>query len=110
MESWSCTFSIAANLDAISWPRIHSMCLMAECKYTKSISSSAQYVSLQKYFSHPSLVIYFLSNLAPKIQIGTANRWETTDSKLHWPIIVIGRSKTGSNSQIIFITLFSARC
>jgi hypothetical protein len=33
------------------------------------------------------------------------NRWETTNSKTSGPIIMIGRSETGSSSQIIFITL-----
>jgi hypothetical protein len=70
MESWSCAFSIATNLDAFSWPRIHSMCLMPECKYTKSISSSAQYVSLQKYFSHPSLVFFIFPTSPLKFKLG----------------------------------------
>jgi hypothetical protein len=33
----------------------------------KSISSSAQYVTLQKFFSHPSLVIYF--SVTPPIRL-----------------------------------------
>jgi hypothetical protein len=37
---------------------------------------------------------------------GTANRWETTNSKPPGPITMIGQSQTGSGSQIIFITLF----
>jgi len=57
----------------------------------KSISTSALYVNLPKYFSHPSLVIYFF-----------ANRWELLLGN-H----LDGQSKTGSSSQIIFITLFS---
>jgi hypothetical protein len=32
-----------------------------------------------------------------------------TNSKPFGPIIVIGESKTGSNSHIIFITLFSSK-
>ncbi len=40
----------------------------------------------------------------------TANRWETTNSKRPWGIIMIDQSKTGSSSQIIFITLLSGRC
>ncbi len=34
----------------------------------------------------------------------------TTNSKPPGPIVMIGQSKTGSSSQIIFITLFSSRC
>jgi hypothetical protein len=37
----------------------------------------------------------------------TANRWETTNSKPLGLIIMIGQSQTGTNSQIIFIALFS---
>jgi len=58
-------------------------------KVPESISSSAQYVTQQKYFSHPSLVIYFF--LQPT-----------------GPIIMIGQSEILSSSQIQFITLFSA--
>jgi hypothetical protein len=43
-------------------------------------SSGAQYVALQKYFSHPSLFISFFSNATHKTKTGTANRWETTNS------------------------------
>jgi hypothetical protein len=59
-------------------------------------SSGAQYVALQKYFSHPSLVIYFFfSNATHKTKTGIANRWETTNSnriKLsrQWTTNVIG--------------------
>jgi len=62
-------------------------------------------VTLQKYFSHPSLVIHLFFNLAHKTKTGTANRWETTNSKPLGPIIMIGKSETGSSSQILFITL-----
>jgi hypothetical protein len=63
-------------------------------------------VTLQKYFSHPSLV--FCKPIY-KTKTETANRWETTNSKPPGPIIMIGQSETGSSSQIIFITLFSGR-
>jgi len=36
---------------------------------TESIPSSAQYVTLQKYFSHPSLVIYFSPTLPIKLKL-----------------------------------------
>ncbi len=47
---------------------------------------SAQYVTLQKYFSHSSLVIYFFGNHLEQ----------------HF---VMGQSETLGSSQIIFITL-----
>jgi hypothetical protein len=70
--------------------------------------SSAQYGSLQKYFSHPSFT-YLLkfSNPTQKTKTGTAkvaNRWETTNS-----IHLHQSSETGSTSHIIFITLYSNR-
>jgi hypothetical protein len=64
-------------------------------------------VTLQKYFSHPSLVIYFFATPPKKTELGTANRWGTTNSKPPGLIIMIGQSETLSSSQIIFITLFS---
>jgi hypothetical protein len=48
----------------------------------------------------------FISKLTHKTKTGTANRWETANSKPPRPIIMIGQSKTGSTSQIIFVTLF----
>jgi len=36
----------------------------------KSISSSAQYVTLQKYFSHPRLVVYFFATPPIKLKLG----------------------------------------
>jgi hypothetical protein len=74
------------------------------------LCTSAQHATLQKYFSHPSLVIYFFSNPTHKTKIGTATRWETTNSKPHGPIIMIGQSETMSSSQIISITVFAGRC
>ncbi len=62
-------------------------------------------MTLQKCFSHPSLVIHFFFNLTHKSKTGTANRWETTNSKPLEPIIMIGQSERGSTSQILFITL-----
>jgi hypothetical protein len=48
-------------------------------------------VTLQKYFSHPSLVIYLFSNPNNKSETGTANRWETTNSKPTGQIVMIGQ-------------------
>jgi hypothetical protein len=67
-----------------------------------AISSCAQCVTLQKYFSHPSVVIYFFSNLTHKTETGTANRWETTNSN--------PPGQSGNNNQIIFVPLFNGRC
>jgi hypothetical protein len=36
----------------------------------KRISSCAHYVTLQNYFSHPSLVIYFLATTTMKLEPG----------------------------------------
>jgi len=41
----------------------------------KKDTSSAEYVTLQKYFSRTSLVIYFFCNPTRKTETGTANRW-----------------------------------
>jgi hypothetical protein len=43
---------------------------VSRCFVRKSISNGAQYVTLQKYFSHPSLVIYFLSTPTIKLMLG----------------------------------------
>jgi hypothetical protein len=40
---------------------------------------------------------------------GTVYRWETNNSKPPGPILMIGQSKIGNSSQIIFIALFSGR-
>jgi hypothetical protein len=76
--------------------------------HSKSIiSSGEEYVTLQKYFSHPSSDIHFF-NPIHKTKTGTANRWGTTNSKPQGPIIMMGQSEILSSSHIIFITLFSA--
>jgi hypothetical protein len=77
----------------------------------KKMKTGVQYVTLQKHFSHPSLVIYFfVTPPTDKTERGTANRWGTTNSKPPGRIIMIGQSKRGIGSQIIFITLFSSKC
>jgi hypothetical protein len=52
------------------------------------------------FFLHPSLVIYFLFFPNPTHKTGTANRWETTNSKTPGPIIMMARPETGSSSQV----------
>jgi hypothetical protein len=59
--------------------------------------------------SRSSLVIYFFATPTHE-EAETANKWETTISKPHGPIVMIGQSEVGISSQIIFITLFSCRC
>jgi len=59
--------------------------------------------------SHSSLVIYFFATPTHE-EAEIANKWETTISKPHGPIFMIGQSEVGISSQIIFITLFSCRC
>jgi hypothetical protein len=86
-------------------PSINSLTSFSLPLY-QSISNSAQNVTLQKYFSHPSLVLLFSNHTKTR----TANRWEITNSKAPGRIITICQSETGSSCQIISITLFSSRC
>jgi len=51
-------------------------------------------VALQKCFLHSSLVLFFFFIPTHKIKTGTANRWETIDSKPPGPITMIGQSET----------------
>jgi hypothetical protein len=51
---------------------------------------------------------FFFAPPTHKTETETANRWETTNSQPLAPLIMIGQSETRSNSQILFITLFSA--
>ncbi len=41
-----------------------------------SIPTGAQYLTLQKCFSHPSLIIYFFATPPIRLKQRTANRWE----------------------------------
>ncbi len=69
-------------------------------------------MKLQKYFWHSNLVTYFFATSAikHKTEIEISNRWETTNSKPHGPIIVIDHLKTWRSNQIIFIMLFVSMC
>ncbi len=73
--------------------------------HTQSISSSAH----AKIFLTFKFNYVLFSNPSHKTKTGTANWWETTNSKPPGLIIMIGQSGTGSCSQITFITLFSGR-
>ncbi len=73
----------------------------------KSISSDAQYVTLGKYFSHPSLVLYSLATPPLKVKLGEQIGGGLINSKPLGPIIMMGQWKALSSNWIIFITLFS---
>ncbi len=62
--------------------------------------------SPSKDISHPSFSYLPFSNLTHQTETEIANRWETTNSNPHGPIIMIRESETGRKSQIIFMTLF----
>jgi hypothetical protein len=81
-------------IEMASWPSFANGFNNAWIQQTYSISSSAQYVTLQKYFLHSSSVLFFFFIPTHKIKTGTANRWETTNSKPPGPITTIGRSET----------------
>jgi hypothetical protein len=61
-------------------------------------------LTLQKYFSHPSLVIYFFF-------AGTAN-WGTINSKPPGPIIMMSQSETLQQCSIFDLTkiFFTSKC
>ncbi len=63
-----------------------------------------------KTISHILVSSILFHNLTHKTKTGTANSWETTNSKPPGPIIVIGQSETMSSYHIISIILFSSRC
>ncbi len=92
-------------------PRVDKYRELGSAKFfsgAKSISSGAPYVTQQKYFSYPTLVVYFFATPPIKTESGRANRRGTTNSKPPGPIITMSQSKTLTGSQIIFITLFCA--
>jgi len=68
------------------------------------------YVGPAKVFLTSKFGYLTFWNPAHQTETDTANRWETTKSKPPGLIITIGQSETGTNSQIIFIALFSDRC
>jgi len=51
-------------------------------------------VTLQKYFSHPSLVMYSFTTPPIKLKLGQQSRWGTTNGKPPGPIIMMGQSET----------------
>lgn len=69
-----------------------------------TIFSGAQYVALQKYFSHWVWVYSHFSNSTYNKKTVTANRWVTTNNS---ELSLSGQYETETSSQIIFITLSS---
>jgi hypothetical protein len=55
--------------------------------------------TLQKYFSHPSLVIYSFATSGIQTETGTANMWGITNSKPLGPIITMGPIRNTSDQQ-----------
>jgi hypothetical protein len=102
------SFSIACNAPPQSKG---DLCFVKEflCLQQDSLivflCTGAQYVTMQKYFSDPSLVIYFFSNPTHKTKIGTANRWETTSSK---PPLVNQKQGTTLTSYLLHSSLADA--
>jgi hypothetical protein len=84
------------------WPK----CCASIELLPKSISSSAECVTLQKYYSHPSLVICLFANPTYKTETGTANTRGTSNSKPPGLIIMMGQSETLGTSQIILLHFF----
>jgi hypothetical protein len=71
VANWRCSYKkwLMWFMHAQSeWCSQMSFCYKDVCK---SISSGAHYVTLQKYFSHPSLVIYFFATPPPHIRTAT---------------------------------------
>jgi hypothetical protein len=68
--------------------------------------------SYKKLFLTFKFSCYFFatSPIKHKTEIEISNRWETTNSKPHGSIIVIGQLKTGGSNQIMFIMLFFGKC
>jgi hypothetical protein len=64
----------------------------------ESISSGAQYVTLRKYFSHPSLILHSFATPPIKLKLGQQNRWGTTNSKPSGPNVMMDQSETLSTS------------
>jgi hypothetical protein len=60
---------------------------------------------INKIFTSKFLFLFlFFSDPIYKTKIGITNRWETTNSKPLHLIIMVGQSKIGINSYILFMT------
>jgi hypothetical protein len=52
----------------------------------KSIFNDIQYVTLQKYLSHPNFSLLFFSNPTYKTKFGFANKWKIVNNNPPKPI------------------------
>ncbi len=76
----------------------------------KSVSSSAQYVTLRKYVFTYKFSYVLFCNPTHKTEIGTANRWGSTNSKPPGRIVMICQIRnTEQRLDHIYYTLF-CRC
>ncbi len=55
------------------------------------VSTGAQYVTLQKYFSHSNLLVYFFATPPIKLKTGIANKSGSRNSKPPGPIMMLGQ-------------------
>jgi hypothetical protein len=84
-------------------PNSSSCCFL----HTHRISTGAQYVTLQKYFTHPSLYSYLLvCNPTHKTESGAANWWATTNNKPHGRISTRANQKLWREVRSYYYTLF----
>jgi hypothetical protein len=60
---------VVVQIISNSWIELFSFCL-SKCQSCKSISSGAQCVTLQKYFSYPSLVTYAFATPPIELKLG----------------------------------------
>jgi hypothetical protein len=111
-SNWGCatggentaSFNRAWKLSALLW------CLwrQSQCVHCHGVRVLAHlFICILR--SSPLVLSIIFATPPIKQKTGTANRSETTNSKPHRPIIMVGQSKTGSSSQIIIITLCSGR-
>jgi hypothetical protein len=70
---------------------------MLKLTYSESSSTGAQHVSWWKYFSHPSLAIYFFPKPTNKTETRTANRFENSTLKIEYFEIIF------QNSRLCFV-------
>jgi hypothetical protein len=62
-------------------------------------------VTLQKNFSHPSLVIYFFASPTHKTETGIANMWELPIANHLDESLCLANQKQGPPVKIMFVTL-----
>jgi hypothetical protein len=101
-----------SQLLAMLLPKVKGICALWKSFFACSrtlwlfLCTCAQYVTVQKHFSDPSLVIYIFSNPIHKTKTGTANRWETANSK---PPLVNQKQGTTLRSYLLHSSLVGAQ-